>query len=236
MSDAAVRAVAAVVQGLWPVIPEKRKHLTFGSPKHYDFRTPEYDVMRTVSARKWELVRGVGHSFGANRDERPEDIIDETELIQMFCDVVAKNGNLLIGIGPRPDGTIPDIQLDPLRRLGSWLSANGEAIYGSRPWVITESQSAEGTPLRFTKSGEGVYALVMGMPPGRRLTLRAIDASRIKRVRLVGSPDVQLDWSSEDGQLTVTLPELLPVSAVTVLDLGTDVRARLGRGHAPRHR
>ena len=54
------------------------------------------------------MARGVGHSFGANRDEQPEDIISETELIQMFCDIVAKNGNLLIGVGPRPDGTIPE--------------------------------------------------------------------------------------------------------------------------------
>ena len=85
----------------------------------------------------------------------------------MFCDVVAKNGNMLIGVGPRPDGTIPELQQAPLRGLGAWLSLNGEAIYGSRPWVISESQTAEGTPLRFTKSGDGVYALVMGMPAAR---------------------------------------------------------------------
>ena len=157
--------------------PQKRKRLTFATPKHCDFRTPEYDVLQTVSERKWEMARGVGHSFGANRDERPEDIIGETELIQMFCDIVSKNGNLLIGIGPRPDGTIPDTQLAPLRRLGSWLAANGEAIYGSRPWVITESETAEGTPLRFTQSGEGVYALVMGMPSGA-----APDAARHRRL------------------------------------------------------
>ncbi len=155
VSDATVRVVAALVQGLWPIIPEKRKHLTFASPKHSDFRTPEYDIVGTVSERKWELVRGVGHSFGANRDERPEDIIGESELIQMFCDVVAKNGNLLIGIGPRPDGTIPDIQLEPLRALGSWLAANGEAIYGSRPWVITESQSEEGDTAAFHQERRG---------------------------------------------------------------------------------
>ncbi|HTU37200.1 MAG TPA: alpha-L-fucosidase C-terminal domain-containing protein, partial [Acidimicrobiales bacterium] len=115
-----------------------------------------------------------------------------------------------------------------LRRLGEWLEVNGEAIYGSRPWVITEAVSTEGTPLRFTQSGDGVYAHVMGMPSGRRLTMRSIDASRVQRVRLVGSPDVKLEWSAEGGALSVTLPELLPLSAVTVLDLGKDVRARLG--------
>ena len=56
--------------------------------------------------------------------------------------------------------------------------------------MIAESQTLEGTPLRFTKSGEGVYALVMGMPPGRRMTLRAIDGSRVRRVRLVGTDEL----------------------------------------------
>jgi alpha-L-fucosidase len=236
VSDGVVRVAGAVVQALWPIIPPKRKRLTFATPKHCDFTTPEYDVLQTVSERKWELARGVGHSFGANRDERVEDIIGETELIQMFCDIVSKNGNLLIGIGPRPDGTIPDTQMAPLRLLGSWLASNGEAIYGSRPWVVTESQTVEGTPVRFTQSGGGVYAMVMGMPSGRRVMLRSIDASRVQRVRLVGSPGVELEWSNEDGVLAVTLPELLPLSPVTVLDLGKDVRARLGRGVGPRRR
>jgi hypothetical protein len=76
---------------------------------------------------------------------------------------------------------------------------------------------------------------VMGMPPGRHLTLRAIDAARVQRVRLVGYPDVRVDWSNQDGVLCVTLPELLPLSPVTVLDLGKDVRARLGpRAPVPR--
>ena len=103
-----VRGAGAALQVLWPLIPERRKHLTFATPKHYDFRTPEYEVLRTVTARKWELAQGVGHSFGANRHEQPEDIITETDLIQRFCDVVSKNGNLLIGVGPRPTGPSPN--------------------------------------------------------------------------------------------------------------------------------
>ncbi len=146
----------------------------------------------------------------------------------MFCDVVAKNGNLLIGVGPRPDGTIPEVQQAPLRGLGAWLERNGEAIYGSRPWVVTESATTDGTPLRFTKSGEGVYALVLGTPPRPQITMQAIDGARVRRVRLVGA-DTPLEWSVErGGDLSVTLPEQLPKAAVTVLDLGTGVRARLG--------
>ena len=130
-------------------------------------------------------------------------------------------------VGPRPDGTVPEAQQAPLRALGRWLAANGEAIYGSRPWVVTESTTTEGTPLRFTRSGEGVYALVLGMPASRRVTLRGIDGTRVRRVRLVGSP-AGLEWAVDPGgDLTVTLPEQLPLSPVTVLDLGTEARARL---------
>jgi hypothetical protein len=65
------------------------------------------------------------------------------------------------------------------------------------------------------------------MPAARRITMRAIEGSRVRRVRLVGSYE-QLHWSVDRGELTVTLPERMPLSAATALDLGTDVRARLG--------
>jgi alpha-L-fucosidase len=235
-SEGLVRAAGGLLQVLWPLIPAKRKRLTFDAPRHCDFRTPEYQVLHTVSDRKWEMVRGVGHSFGANRHEALEDIIGPDELIQMFCDVVAKNGNLLIGVGPRPDGSIPEEQLVPLRALGQWLEVNGDAIYGSRPWILAESRTREGQAVRFTRSGDGVYALVLGISAAapRRLTLPAVDARAIRRVRLVGHHD-ELDWTAEDGGLAVTLPDRLPDSPVSVFDLGAGVRARLVPGRRHEH-
>ena len=96
--------------------------------------------------------------------------------------------------GPGPTAPCPRSSRHPCRALGAWLADNGEAIYGSRPWVVTESTTTEGTPLRFTKSGEGVYALVMGMPASRRVTLRGIDGTHVRRVRLVGAP-AELAWT-----------------------------------------
>jgi alpha-L-fucosidase len=144
----------------------------------------------------------------------------------MFCDVVSKNGNLLIGVGPRPDGTIPEIQQAPLRGLGSWLASNGDAIYGSRPWEAPDSSTIDGTPIRFTKNGQGVYALVLGVPSGRQLTLRGIDGTGVRRVRVVGTDELA-ESSAADGCLAVTLPERMPLSAVTALHLGPEVRARM---------
>ena len=225
VSRTMLRLGGDLIQLLWPVIPPRRKRLTFASPRHSDFRTPEYEVLHHVTERKWELARGVGHSFGANRHERPEDIITDTELIRLFCDVVSKNGNLLIGVGPRPDGSIPESQQAPLRGLGAWLSVNGGAVYGSRPWVVAESRTAEGVPVRFTCRGDVVYALVIGTPKTRRISLPDVDSSGVTRVRLVGHAE-PIEWVVDDGVLTVVLPERLPAAAVTALDLGAGLQER----------
>jgi alpha-L-fucosidase len=83
-------------------------------PPHSDYATPEYTVKKDISARKWECVRGIGKSFGYNAEERPEDYLGEAELIHLFVDIVSKNGNLLLNIGPKPDGTVPAIQVERL--------------------------------------------------------------------------------------------------------------------------
>ena len=86
--------------------------------------------------------------------------------------------------------------------------------------------------MRFTLSGSGVYCLVMGEPSvAPAWCCGPSTASRVSRVRLVGTNDL-LEWSDEDGALAVTLPERLPHAAVTALDLGQGVRARVGETNA----
>ena len=231
LTVALVHAVGGVVQRLWRVLPENRRQFVFPASKHCDFRTPEYRVTRTWPDQKWELCRGLGHSFGANSQEQPEDILSTDELITTFCDVVSKNGNLLIGVGPWADGTIPESQEAPLRGLGKWLRINGAAVYRSRPWVVAESVTPDGTALRFTRGSadedgnQAVYAMVVGRPSTREISLPVVDAASVQRVRLLGV-DEPLDTSTEDGALVVTLPERFAMSAVTTLALGPGVRAR----------
>lgn len=228
---ALVHVLSGLVEALWRVIPEKRKHLAFPSSKHFDFQTPEYALVRSSVGRKWEMCRGVGHSFGVNFNEQPDDFVSSGDLIRLFCDVVSKGGNLLIGVGPRPDGTIPESQRAPLLGLGEWLRVNGAAIYGSQPWHVAESSTADGTPLRFTRGGPGgdrsepVFALVLGEPPSRQVSLPIVDAVDVERVRLLGV-DEPLEISTKEGILTVTLPERSAPSAVTTLVLGPGVRPK----------
>jgi alpha-L-fucosidase len=229
LSDTALRGAGDVIQALWRFIPASRKKLVFAGAKHYDFRTVEYDQFDQIVTRKWEATRGVGHSFGANRNERPEDIITPTELIRSFCDIVSKNGNLLIGIGPMPGGEIPEVQQAPLRGLGAWLSVNGEAIVGSRPWDLAETTTSEGVPVRFTQRKGEVYAIVVGTVARRTFSLRHVEAAGITAVRLLGLAE-PLVWSVREGELEVTLPEGLPESAAYVLRLGVGARAGVGAG------
>lgn len=72
--DGLARVGGVLLQRFWSLIPDGYKSLTFPANHHYDFRTPEYASFDTVQEKKWESTRGVGHSFGANRNERPEDI------------------------------------------------------------------------------------------------------------------------------------------------------------------
>jgi alpha-L-fucosidase len=76
---------------------------------HSDFITPEYSVQRSLTTKKWETCRGIGYSFGYNRNESAEHMLSSEELVHMLIDIVSKNGNLLLNVGPMADGTIPEL-------------------------------------------------------------------------------------------------------------------------------
>lgn len=220
LGDSLIRFGGNVVQALWRYLPSKYKNLTFPGAHWYDFNTPEYASFEEIVDKKWESTRGVGHSFGANRNERPQDIVTATELVRSFCDIVSKNGNLLIGIGPDERGRIPEQQIEPLRGLGEWLTANGEAIFGTRPWRSAATTTTEGTEVRFTSIGETTYAILTELPGARTLGLRGVGTTAATRARLLGE-DLILELGERDGIVELTLPERIPVAAAHAIDLGS---------------
>lgn len=216
--DGAVRVAAGAIETGWRLIPDRYKQLTFPGARHADFTTPEYAHHDHIVSRKWEATRGVGHSFGANHNEAPGDIISTGGLVGLLVDVVAKNGNLLIGVGPAPDGTIPDWQQAPLAGLGRWLEVHGEAIYGTRPWTVPATTTSEGTSVRFTLGQDVLYATLIDASASRDVTFGGLVAGDLRHVDLVGV-DTPVDWSVRHGSLSVTLPERLGDAPAHVLRL-----------------
>lgn len=181
----------------------------WGPFKFGDFTTPEYKVADAIQAKKWEECRGIGRSFGLNRLEGEKETIPADELVRNFVDVVSKNGNLLLDVGPEPDGTIPAIQVDRLHKLGAWLKQNGDAIFATRPWNRAEGKTADGIDVRFTRKGDVLYAVLLAKPTGASVTLKDVPAPEHGRATLLGAPGA-LSATAVGADLKVSLPASLP--------------------------
>lgn len=123
----------------------------WGSGADYGFKTPEYSAGITMTDRPWAEVRGIGRSFGLNRNEPLENYLTEDDLIHHFATLVANGGGLVLNVGPAGDGQIPLLQQERLIQLGNWLKVNGEAIYGTRAYKKhTEEKAIEITRIDST--------------------------------------------------------------------------------------
>lgn len=178
------------------------------TPAHYDFRTPEYTVVPNITPHKWESCRGLGFSFGYNQNDSDANMLSVEELVRSFVDIVSKNGNLLLNVGPMADGSLPDNQLKRLEGLGHWLAVNGEAIYGTRPWTRAEGKAHAGDQTiatRFTRKGDALYAMLLDTPAKRDVSLESVAAPSGATVTLLGHT-APLAWEQRGEHLAVTFP------------------------------
>ncbi|GAA1528667.1 alpha-L-fucosidase [Microbacterium ginsengiterrae] len=146
--------VAALLSRYFDAVPGGVVNDRWGVPFH-GFLTREYTDVPDILDVPWESTRGLGFSFGYNQDEDERHTLAGPDLIRLLVDVVSKNGNLLINVGPDAQGRIPDLQRATMRELGAWLSSNGDAVYGTRPWIRAEERV--GAPRRYTTSGAAVH-------------------------------------------------------------------------------
>lgn len=114
----------------------------WGQGADIGFLTPEYSSGGLQTSRPWAEVRGLGRSFGLNRNEKLSAYMSSTELIQLFVRTVANGGGLIINVGPAADGQIPLLQQERLRDLGNWININQEAIYGASAHSVTGQEKA----------------------------------------------------------------------------------------------
>jgi alpha-L-fucosidase len=152
----------------------------------------------------------------------------------------SKNGQLLLNISPRADGTIPDEQRASLLEMGEWLRANGEAIYGTRPFVIygegpkrlrssghfvSMAGAYDAENIRYTSDGNIVYAIQMGWPGSNAETLlhafAPMQQLEVSSVAVVGSPEV-IEWQLTSDGLRVVSPAAAPNTVAICYRIATN--------------
>jgi len=179
-------------------------------------REPYWQTDTSVSNRSWGYIEN--------------DTFKSAEfIVHQLADVVSKNGNLLLNIGPKSDGTIPDAVQQVLRDVGAWLKINGDAIYGTRPWRIygegptkvvegafhdTETQSYTPEDFRFTTRSGALYAIELALPPARQAVIHSLASGtvgeqNVESVELLGS-DGKLSFEQNPDGLHVHLPDAAP--------------------------
>jgi alpha-L-fucosidase len=167
----------------------------------------------SVSKTSWGYV--TNHEY-----KTADSIVDD------LVDIVSKNGCLLLNIGPRSDGTIPEPEQQMLREIGRWLRVNGEAIYGTRPWTIfgegptavvegpfadTKRLAFTAQDIRFTRKGDTLFATALAWPESGVLTIASLARgsqhypSEIAAVDVLGAGAPRRVWRDAAG-LHVALP------------------------------
>ncbi|WP_197525094.1 alpha-L-fucosidase [Botrimarina hoheduenensis] len=193
-----------------------------------DIRELPWQTDTSISTKSWGYIEG-------------DTFKSSDSLIDDLIDIVSKNGCLLLNVGPRADGTIPEAGRRVLLEIGDWLAVNGEAIYATRPWTKfgegptevatghhTEGKNSAFTSqdIRFTRNGDTLYAIGLAWPTDGHIEIESMGAgaglldSGVASVELLGS-DQPVSWRQEDGALVVDLPADAPPQPAYALRVTT---------------
>ncbi|KAH6684291.1 putative alpha-L-fucosidase [Halenospora varia] len=179
-----------------------------GIPEGSDFDTPEYATFSSVSERKWESNQGMDpYSYGYNRATAPESYMNSSTVVNYLVDMVSKNGNFLLDVGPMANGTIDATEIAHLKEAGTWIKANSEAIFNTTYWFITP----ETRDVRFTQTQNAFYIISLTKPMGSVIVDVPIPILPGDTISMIGAGNgTVLEWSSTpDGSISIEVPAAL---------------------------
>ena len=213
-----------IINYKWKAFPEDAAVLDLERSKMDAIRTPFWQTDTAISSSSWGYTR--------NQKYKTAD-----RLVDDLVDIVSKNGCLLLNVGPRSDGTIPEKDQEILLAIGQWLDVNGEAIYGSRFWTVYgegptgtatghlaehKDQPFTAADVRFTKKGETLYATILDWPKSGKVSIRSLGTGQgpdaISTVTMLGS-DAVLKWDRGQEGLSIVLPDKRPCDFAYVLKI-----------------
>ncbi|MEM9940063.1 MAG: alpha-L-fucosidase [Planctomycetota bacterium] len=215
-----------IINYKWGAFPESAAVLDKERSKMAEIRKPFWQTDTAVSASSW--------GYTENQKYKTAD-----RLVDDLIDIVSKNGCLLLNIGPRPDGTIPEEDIKILKAIGSWLKINGEAIYDTTYWKtfgegptgvstghVSESKDKRFTAqdLRFTSKGETLYVTGLKWPEDGKVSVKTLAQGsdhfpeEITSIVMLGS-DSEIEYSRDEKGLHVQLPGERPSEYAYVLKI-----------------
>jgi alpha-L-fucosidase len=173
-----------------------------------DFDTPEYARYNGVQVRKWESNLGMDpYSYGYNRDTPLASYMNASTIVTSLIDIVSKNGNFLLDVGPMANGTILEVEQQHLRQAGTWIKSHGEAIYNTTYWFIPPE---EGDNIRFTIAQDAFYIHTLARPNATLALTSPIPWVEGDQVTIVGGKkhgDVVPSHKTANGSVILSVSE-----------------------------
>ena len=192
-------------------------------PQQGDYETPEQGVpLKRPKNPFWELCMTMNDSWGFQHNDN--NYKTPNQIIRIFVDCLRMGGNLLLDIGPKADGTLPEEQINILEELGRWTNKHEEAIYGSRAGIPTDYYYG---PSTLSKDKKTLFLFVEHKPNGP-IVVRGLK-NKVNRIRVVGNGTKLTQqihnkpyWSSKAGLLYIDVPASVLDEQVTVIALQLD--------------
>lgn len=193
-----------------------------------------------IQSEAWQTCTCIGQWHYSRSVYDRNQYRSAKDVVMMLVDVVSKNGNLLLNIPVRGDGSIDDKEISVLEGIAAWMEINQESIFDTRPWILFgEGPSAEkanpinaqgfnegkvkytAKDVRFNQKGRVLYATVMGVPTASvclKSLGKATNVEKIKKVQVLGSTE-KIVWKQYADSLVIQKPKMIPNELAVVFKI-----------------